>query len=180
MGELTFCVRVRTSKWSRPRVSSTLNHVSNAKIAVQKATIAEAFLGGYQYPDVHGDVVQSEAVTLTTSYGDELLGPKPAAESIPVVVATLPSDLQLGHETVVTDVAVVVLSANALRVTGIVQNVGNANIRIGPLGVTPTTGYRLIPNQTILYEEPNIYNGDLWAVREGATDSIAFGQEVTA
>lgn len=154
--------------------------MSNAKIAVQKAAIAEAFLGGYEYGDINGDTVQSEAVTLTDGSGNEVIGPKPAAESIPVVVASLPSDLQLGRETPVTAVAVVVLAANGLRVTGIVQNTGNANIRVGPVGVTPTTGFRLIPNQTILYEEPNIYNGDVWAVREGAFDSIAFGQEVTA
>ena len=59
----------------------------------------------------------------------------------------------------------------------LVQNTGDANIRVGPEGVTPTTGYRLVPNQTIVYGQPNVNQGAIWAIREGATDSIAFSQE---
>jgi hypothetical protein len=154
--------------------------VSNAKIAVQKAAVAEAFLGGYEYLDEAGDAVQSEAVTLTDGCGNEVIGPKPPDKSIPVVVATQRSKLHLGHETPVSDEAVIVLAKNHRRVTGLVQNTGNANIRVGPAGVGPTTGYRLVPNQTIIYYEPHVDKDDIWAVREGAVDSVAFGQEETA
>ena len=37
-----------------------------------------------------------------------------------------------------------------------------------------------MPNQTIIYDEPYINKDDVWAIREGASDSIAFGQEETA
>jgi hypothetical protein len=135
-------------------------------------------LATYEFLD-GADCVESEAVTLTDSAGNEVLGPKSDAESIPVVVALQPSTLQLGHETTVTGTAALVLPGNALRAAGLVQNTGNANIRVGPAGVTPTTGYRLVPNQTIIYGQPNVNLDDIWAIREGATDSVAFAQEET-
>lgn len=152
---------------------------TNAKIAVQKAVVADAFLGGYSYEDAEGDCVQSEAVTLTDACGKEILGPRPAATSIPVVETSLPSTLQAGKEFTVTAAPVLVLAANGFRVTGLVQNTGSANVRVGAAGVTPTTGYRLVPNQTIIYGEPNVNKGEIWAVREGASDSVVFAQEET-
>jgi hypothetical protein len=152
---------------------------TNAKIAVQKASVADAFLGGYSYEDAEGDCVQSEAVTLTDACGKEILGPRPAATSIPVVETSLPSTLQAGKESAVTAARVLVIPANTFRTTGLVQNTGDANIRVGPAGVTPTTGYRLVPNQTIIYGEPNVNKDEIWAIREGTTDSVAFAQEET-
>lgn len=151
----------------------------NAKIAVQKATTADAFLGGYAFEDTHGDCVQSEAVTLTDACGKEVLGPRPAATSIPVVETSLPSTLQAGRELPVTGTRVLVIPANPFRTTGIVQNTGSANVRVGIAGVTPTTGYRLVPNQTIIYSEPNVNKDAIWAVREGVSDSVVFVQEET-
>jgi hypothetical protein len=152
---------------------------TNAKIAVQKATNADAFLGGYEYDDADGCAVQSEAVTLTDACGNEVLGPRPAATSIPVVETSLPSTLHLGKEYPIGAVATLVIPANLHREAGLVQNTGNANIRVGPAGVTPTTGYRLVPNQTIIYGEPNVNKDAIWAIREGGVDSIAFAQEET-
>jgi len=152
---------------------------SNAKVAVQKATVADAFLAGYEYDDTEGCKVQSEAVTLTDACGNEVLGPRSAATSIPVVETSLPSTLQAGHETPVGAVAVLVIPANAFRSTGLVQNTGGANLRVGAAGVTPSTGYRLVPNQTIIYGEPNVNKDDIWAIREGALNSVAFAQEET-
>jgi hypothetical protein len=151
----------------------------NAKIAVQKATKADAFLGGYEYTDEENCPVQSEAVTLTDACGNEVLGPRPAATSIPVVETSLPSTLHLGQEFPIGAVAVLVIPANLFREAGLVQNLGLSNIRVGPAGVTPSTGYRLVPNQTIIYGEPNVNKDAIWAIREGATDSVAFAQEET-
>src|SRR5438105_1080985 len=108
---------------------------SNANIAVQKASAAAALLGGYAYEDINGDCVQSEAVTLTDACGNEILGPRPANNSIPVVETTLPSTLQAGKEIPVTAAAVLVVPANPFRVTALVQNTGGGNLRVGAAGV---------------------------------------------
>ncbi len=136
-------------------------------------------LATYEFLEDSGNCVESEAVTLTDSAGREVLGPKTAEEALPVVVAQQASELQLGKETPVGGVAALVLPANARRAVGLVQNTGGANIRVGPAGVTATTGYRLVPNQTIIYEQPNVNQDDIWAIREGAVDSVAFAQEET-
>ena len=152
---------------------------SNAKIGVQKATNAETFLAGYAYVDEAGECVQSEAVTLTDSCGNEVLGPKPAASSIPVVATSLPSTLHLGEEIAVSSAAVLLIDANPNRTTALVQNTGSANIRVGPAGVTASTGLRVVPNQTVFYEEPNVNKDAIWGIREGTSDSVAFVQEET-
>lgn len=133
-------------------------------------------LATYEFLD-GGDCVESEAVTLTDSAGNEIRGPKAATEALPVVVALQESTLQLGRETSITDVAVLVLPINPQRASGLVQNTGNANIRVGPVGITATTGFRLVPNQTIIYGQPNVNQGAVWAIREGTLDSVAFAQE---
>lgn len=83
-----------------------------------------------------------------------------------------------GAETPVSSVAVAVLAANASRLTGIIQNVGSANIRVGPAGVTATTGTQLTPGATMIFDTPGIVADAIFAIREGAVDSIALGQEV--
>ena len=133
-------------------------------------------LATYEFLD-GADCVESEAVTLTDATGHEVLGPKIATEALPVVVALQASELKLGKETVITGAAVLVIPANPQREAGLVQNTGNANIRVGPAGVTSTTGFRLVPNQTIIYGQPNVNLDEIWAIREGAVDSIAFSQE---
>lgn len=148
----------------------------NNFVQVNTATTPGKKLATYAFQD-GDDCVESEAVTLTDANGDEILGPRPPATSIPVVATSQPSTLHRGHETRITDKAVVVLHANPHRVTGLVQNTGCGNIRVGRRGVTPTTGYRLAPNQTIIYEEPHVNRNAIWAIREGAMDSVAFAQE---
>jgi hypothetical protein len=152
----------------------------NSFVAVNKAsTPTTQKLASYEFLDDKGECVESEAVTLTDAAGNEVLGPKADTDALPVVVALQPSTLQLGHETPVSAIAVLVLPANAMRECGLVQNTGGANIRVGPAGVTATTGYRLVPNQTILYVQPNVNLDAIWAIREGAGDSVAFAQEET-
>lgn len=152
----------------------------NSFVQVNKSTTPGGKkLATYEFLDDDANCVESEAVTLTDSAGNEILGPKPDTEALPVVVALQPSTLQTGHEMPVTNVAVLVIPANARREAGLVQNTGSANIRVGAAGVTPTTGFRLVPNQTIIYGQPNVNLDDIWAIREGATDSVAFAQEET-
>jgi hypothetical protein len=151
----------------------------NSFVEVNKATnVGGKKLATYEFLE-GADCVESEAVTLTDAAGNEVLGPKIDTEALPVVVALQASSLQLGHETPVSAVAVLVLAANPMREAGLVQNTGNSNIRVGPAGVTPTTGYRLVPNQTIIYGQPNVNLDAIWAIREGATDSVAFSEEET-
>lgn len=83
-----------------------------------------------------------------------------------------------GTETPVSNAAVAVLAANASRETAVIQNVGSANIRVGPAGVTATTGTQLTPGATMIFDTPGIVTDAIFAIREGATDSIALGQEV--
>ena len=151
----------------------------NSSIAVNEATKPGKHLATYEFFDDKGCPVESEAVTLTDGLGNELLGPQEPSRSIPVVVADQASVLHLGEETAVGSTAVRLLDANHRRVTGLVENTGGANIRVGPRGVGPTTGYRLQPNCTIIYELPRVYRGEIWAISEGA-DSIAYAEEETA
>lgn len=151
----------------------------NSFVEVNKATTPGAKkLATYEFLDGK-DCVESEAVTLTDSAGNEVIGPKIDAEALPVVVALQASTLQLGDETIVGAAAVLVISANPQREAALVQNTGGANIRVGPAGVTATTGYRLVPNQTIIYGQPNVNQDAIYAIREGAIDSVAFVQEET-
>jgi len=148
-------------------------------VQVNVPTTSGKKLATYEFVNGGGDVVESEAVTLTDSSGDELLGQQPVAKSLPVVPAETTSALQNGTETPVSAAAVIVLAANAARKTAIVQNTGAANIRVGVAGVTASTGLRLVPGASAIYDSPNVYQGDLYAIREGGSDSIAFAQEAT-
>lgn len=93
----------------------------------------------------------------------------------PIIQGT--SDLQNGNETPVSAVAVLVLPANPTRKSAFVQNVGGANIRIGTVGVTATTGIRLVPDGQFQSNDPEVVVNDIYAIREGAVDSIAFATE---
>jgi hypothetical protein len=150
----------------------------NSFVQVNKAATPGKKLATYEFLDGE-DCVESEAVTLTDSAGNEVIGPKNDVDALPVVVALQASTLQLGHETPVSAAAVLIIPANSMREAALVQNTGGANIRVGPAGVTPTSGFRLVPNQTIIYGQPNVNRDAIWAIREGAVDSVAFAQEET-
>lgn len=97
-----------------------------------------------------------------------------------VAVAALPvGTLANGAETAVSDTAVSILAANPSRKTAIVQNTGLGVIRVGVAGVTATTGLRLDPGDIATYETLTIVTQQLWAIRDGAFDSIAYAQEIT-
>jgi hypothetical protein len=158
-------------------------------IPVQNASNPGKKVATYEFVNDGGATVQSEAVTLTDSSGDELLGAKPSAESLPVVLATdqAPVDvveaptsaaLQPGAETPVSAAAVLVLAANPARKAAVIQNTGSQNVRVGVAGVTATTGIRLIPNASVIFSMPFCYLGDVFAIRESA-DSVVFATEET-
>lgn len=159
-------------------------------IAVQTATNPGKRVATYEFTNNASVVVESEAVTLTDSSGDELLGAKPSAECVPVVLATdqapvdisivsTPATLANGAETPVTSAgAVEILPANASRAQAIIQNTGGASIRIGVVGVTASTGLRLVPNAIYTYGNPNVTQQAIFAIAEAA-DSIAFAQEAS-
>lgn len=162
--------------------------VAETFVQVNKPTTPGIKLATYGFTNTGGDQVQSEAVTLTDSSGDELLGAKPSAESLPVVFATdqapiavditsAPSTLNNGDETAVASgAAVQILAANPSRKQAIIQNTGSANIRVGVIGVTATTGLRLTPNAVYTYTNPNVYQGAIYAIAESSS-SVAFAQE---
>lgn len=84
--------------------------------------------------------------------------------------------LENGTETAVSSSAVQILAANGDRSSVIIQNVGANNVRVGKTGVTATTGIRLEPGQTLVFDSPVPVNA-IYAIRESA-DSTVFATEV--
>lgn len=101
------------------------------------------------------------------------------AGTVTVVTGTTTGTLGNGAEVVVGAAAVQVLAANATAKARIVQNTGSANIRVGALGVTATTGLQLVPGASAVFGEPHVPTNAIYAIREGAVSSVALGQEVT-
>jgi len=100
-----------------------------------------------------------------------------AALKYPVEVEPGVSFLANGTETVTGAVAVPVLAANHRRKTGIIQNVGSINVRVGVKGVTPTTGVRLVPDGVMILDEPFVSKQEIWAVSESAGAGLVFTTE---
>lgn len=97
----------------------------------------------------------------------------------PWVVSQQSGTITNGAETAVSSTAVQILASNVNRKKYIIQNTGTANIRVGTTGVTATTGARVVPNGTLLFEMPNCPTQAIFAIRENTTDSIAFAEEIT-
>lgn len=97
----------------------------------------------------------------------------------PIVVADTFGVLHNGVETPVSAVPVPILIANPARRAAVIQNTGTANIRVGDLGVTATTGLRLAPDDYMILELPYAVRQTIYAIREGLVDSIAFALEIT-
>jgi hypothetical protein len=157
----------------------------NSSITVNNATSPGKKLATYEFGS---PPVESEAVTLTDGMGNELLGQQAASDSVPVVLASDQSPieialgtstLQLGAETAVSSSAVEILAANPDRAWCLVQNTGSANIRVGPAGVGTTTGLRLVTNGVATYDQLGAYQGALFAIAETSAPSVAFAQEST-
>lgn len=127
--------------------------------------------------DGGGNLVDSEAVTLTDSAGNEVL-PATEATSEQIALSLTPEgNVQLGNETLVSNVAVLILPANPLRRGIVLQNNGSANVRVGPPGVDVTTGIRLLPDAILTASPPFLPIDAFWAIAE-AGDSVLFATEV--
>jgi hypothetical protein len=111
------------------------------------------------------------------------VGQKAMAASIPVTIASdqapIAGTLANGAQTAVSNAAISVLAANANRKTAIIQNVGTADVRVGIAGVGATTWMKLVPNESMIFNMPFCPTGEIFAIRDGAVDSIVLAQEVT-
>jgi hypothetical protein len=137
-------------------------------------------LATYEFVDGGGDTVESEAVTLTDAAGNELLGQKPMADSVPVTLASdqtpipiaiVPNPAGTGTLTVIpsANVPTAFLPADPTRLGfSIVNRSSTAMLYIllsaaGPISVTNFS----VPLQPgAYYEDPFNYTGPvsgIWA-----------------
>lgn len=124
---------------------------------------------------VDGTVSISGSVAVTGPLTDAQLRATP----VPVTGTQQLGTITNGAETAVSSTAVQILASNASRKKYLIQNTGTANIRVGTTGVTATTGARIVPNGSLLFEMPNCPTQAIFAIREGTVDSIAFAEEIT-
>lgn len=96
------------------------------------------------------------------------------ATSVPMTVSTTTAVFSNGTETAVSSTAVQLIAASASRKSLILQNTGNANIRVGIASVAATTGFRLTPGGIITISAPDNPGQAWFAIRETSVDSIGF------
>lgn len=96
----------------------------------------------------------------------------------PLEVAYIGGTLNNGVQTSVSSVAIQIVEANVNRKKLIIQNVGNANIRVGTTGVSATTGIRLSPNGVAIFDMPDCPTNAIFAIREGLFNSTVLVQQV--
>lgn len=95
---------------------------------------------------------------------------------MPITQAGAPvATLGAGVQTAVSNAAVKIANANTAARIMLVQNVGSDAMRIGPAGVTATTGFRIAAGVGIVFDAPPVSGGDLYAIRE-TTDTTALVQ----
>lgn len=132
----------------------------------------------FENVDGGGNTVESEAVVLVDGTGAEVF---PATELTALAIAdsvSIPSTLAVGAQFAVTNaIAVQVLPANPARRGFVVQNTGNANVRVGHAGVTATTGIRLLPDGNVTSGPPSVPQNAIFAIAEAAASTV-FAVEV--
>lgn len=104
--------------------------------------------------------------------------PVPVSGTVTATPASAVGTLANGVETAIAATAVQVLAANASRKAAIVQNTGLGLIRVGIAAVAATTGVRLGPGDIAIFKNPFVHTGAIFAIRDGATSSLALGQEI--
>jgi hypothetical protein len=137
------------------------------------------------YPvTIDGQEFEIEAVALTDSNGNELLGQQSMADSVPVTLASDQAAIPVNQaptsgniatypDVDVAGTATVVLATNPDRLKIILQNTGANNIRVGDSNVSPARGLRLLPNAVIVYDQPNCPPGPIYACAETGTSTVA-------
>lgn len=96
-----------------------------------------------------------------------------------LIKETATSVFSNGTQTTVAGTAVQIQAANTTRRRLIVQNTGSANIRVGIAAVSATTGVRLVPGETLIFQMPYVETSAIFAIREGATSSTVNTVEST-
>lgn len=145
----------------------------------------------FQFTDQNGDIVYIEPELIQTLYtwpqdptltfiqltdGSIRVSTTPVATLVAFFTSSTYSN---GVETAVSNVAVQVAPANAVRRKLIVQNTGLGDVRVGTTGVTATTGTKLVPNGSLLIEMPDCPTNAIFAIREGGIDSVVLAQEIS-
>lgn len=153
--------------------------MAEAFVQVNVPTTAGKKLATYEFVNTGGDTVESEAVTLTDSAGDELLGQKPMAESVPVTLASDQSPLPItlvpqtsgtGTLTIVpaANVPTPFLPADPARLGFSIVNRSSTDmlyLLLSP-GVVSVTDYSVPLQPGAYYEDPFSYTGPvsgIWA-----------------
>lgn len=147
-------------------------------------------LATYEFVDGGGDIVESEAVTLTDAAGNELLGQQPMADSVPVAFASDQSPLPItlvpnpaGTGTLVIVPAVNVptafLPADPTRLGFSIVNRSSTDmlyLLLSAVGPVSVTNYSVPLQPNAYYEDPFNYTGPvsgIWAsVSPGAQANI--------
>jgi len=156
---------------------------SDSFIAVNQATNPGKKVATYEYLDGSGNVVESEAVTLTDGTGQEMIGPRIAADSIPVTLATdepaLPVTPVKSTTSNVTAIAgvvipVLLLAPNPSRLGFSIVNTSTTDtlfVLITPVGVVSPTFYSVPIAPQGFYEDSVNYVDRVMGIWSGATGS---------
>lgn len=96
-------------------------------------------------------------------------------------MALTTADMNDGAETAVDDTAdVEVLPANPARKAATVQNVGSAACRVGPPGVTASTGVRhLAAGEVVTFGPGFVPDGAVHAIATTTTATTILASEIT-
>jgi hypothetical protein len=164
---------------------------TNSTIQVNTPTTSGKLLAAFQYTDGSSNVVQSEAVTLVDSSGNEHVGSQASAASLPVVVASdqaaIPVTPSLERASAgapvgvtVSTSAIVVLAANASAKSRLITNNGTTNIYLGRNNTVTssgaTMGILLSPGGSYNDSGVDLDQGAIWAIGS----AVASSQNVSA
>jgi len=105
----------------------------------------------------------------------------PATNAGGIAVREVPTDGTWadGAQTTVGGTAVQVLAANANRKSAVIQNVGDEAVRLGPTGVTATSGWvSLAAGAIFVLSQPYCPSVAVFAIREGGADGTVLASEI--
>lgn len=156
----------------------------NSFVQVNTATTPGKKLATYEFLD-GGDLVESEAVTLTDHDGNELLGQQTMADSIPVTMASDQAPIAVVGTFTATQptistrtsvavalVATTLLTANAARLGAIIWNDGPTPLYVAlGAGATTSSFTAKVYGQSYLELPYPAYTGAITAIRAAGAGS---------